>query len=147
VAMRFPNGVPAVSDESAGEWMKYVYIQFPRPTNATGVEVTLSVLDSNGNFREIGKAISDSDGFFSYDWIPDIPGKFTVVASFAGSESYYPSQAETAFTVDAAAEATPGPTPTPVSMSEMYFLPSVAGIIVAVAVVGAVLVLMLRKRP
>jgi len=147
LAARFPNGVPAVSDESMGEWMKYVYVQFPRPANATGVEVTLSVIDSNGNFREIGKVTSDSDGFFSYDWIPDIPGKFIVVASFAGSESYYPSQAETAFTVDAAPEASPGPTPTPASMSEMYFLPSVAGIIVAIAVVGALILLVLRKRP
>jgi len=38
---RFPNGVPAVSDESMGEWMKYVYAQFPRPTDVTGVQVTL----------------------------------------------------------------------------------------------------------
>jgi hypothetical protein len=31
-------------------------------------------------------------------------------------------------------------------MAEQYFLPSVAGIIAAIAVVGAVVVLMLRKR-
>jgi hypothetical protein len=146
-AARFPYGVPAVSDESMNAWMEYVYMQKPRPTNTTGVEVTLSVVDSNNNCREIGTTTSDADGFFHYTWVPDIPGDYTVIATFAGSESYWPSHAETAFTVMQEAEATPAPTPTPASMSEMYFVPSVAGIIVAVAVVGAVLVLMLRKRP
>ena len=75
---RFPNGVPAIADKYMGEWMKYVYMQFPRPTNATGVEVALSVLDANGNLREIGRTTSDADGFYSFDWTPDIPGKYTV---------------------------------------------------------------------
>jgi hypothetical protein len=30
-------------------------MQKPRLTNATGVEVTIDVLDSNGNYRPIGK--------------------------------------------------------------------------------------------
>jgi hypothetical protein len=147
LTLRFPNGVPAVSDACMSDWMKYVYMQFPEPSNATGVDVTLSVIDANNNCREIGTATSDANGFFSYEWNPDIPGKFTVIATFAGSKSYWPSQAETAFAVDPAPEATPGPTPTPASMSEMYFLPSVAGIIVAIAVVGALILLLLRKRP
>jgi outer membrane protein assembly factor BamB len=148
VTLRFPNGVPAVSDESVGEWMKYVYVQFPRPTNATGVEVTLSVLDSNGNFRDIGKVTSDSDGFFHYPWTPDIPGEYTVVASFAGSKSYYPAHAETAFMVDAAPEATPAPTPTPPTMAEQYFVPMSIGMIIAIVVVIALLALtLLKKRP
>jgi hypothetical protein len=46
ITSRFPYGVPAVSDQSQGEWMKYVYAQFPKPNNATGVPVVLSVLDS-----------------------------------------------------------------------------------------------------
>ncbi len=147
-AARFPNGVPAVSDASMSAWMEYVYMQKPRPTDVTGVTVTLSVMDANNNYREIGTTTSDADGFFSFNWKPDIPGKYTVYASFGGSESYWPSHAVTAFAVDAAPEATPGPTPTSPSIAEMYFLPSVAGIIVAIAVVGAVIVLlMLRKRP
>jgi hypothetical protein len=143
---RFPYGVPAVSDESMTEWMEYVYMQKPRPTDVTGVDVTLSVLDSNNNFRETGTITSDSDGFFSYQWTPDIPGEFKVIASFAGSESYWPSHAVTAFAVEEAPEVTPPPTPTPMSTAELYFMPSVAGIIVAIAVVGVVLILMLRKR-
>jgi outer membrane protein assembly factor BamB len=31
IMMRFPNGVPAVSDDSMSEWMKYVHIQFQMP--------------------------------------------------------------------------------------------------------------------
>ena len=44
-AARFPNGVPAVSDASQGAWMEYVYMQKPKPTNVTGVPVSLDVVD------------------------------------------------------------------------------------------------------
>jgi len=146
-AADFPNGVPCISDASMSDWMGYVYQQRPKPTNATGVEVVLSVIDANNNLRDIGTVTSDANGFFRYTWTPDIPGDYAVYASFEGSNGYWPSQAENAFTVMQEPEATQGPTPTPASMSEIYFLPSVAGIIVAIAVVGAVLVLMQRKRP
>jgi len=145
-AARFPYGVPAVSDASMKGWMEYVYMQKPRPTDTVGVEVVLSVVDSNGNSYEIGKTTSDADGFFSLQWTPEIPGKFTVMASFAGSESYWPSHAVTAFAVDEAPAATPMPTPEPASVADLYLVPGIAGIIVAIAVVGALIMLMLRKR-
>jgi hypothetical protein len=71
-----------------------------------------------------------------------------VNTSFAGSEGYYPSNAVTAFAVDPAAP-TPAPTDAPAeSMSDMYFVPAVAGVIVAILVVGVVLaLLLLKKRP
>jgi hypothetical protein len=148
VIERFPNGVPAVSDASMQSWMEYVYMQKPRPTNATGVPVTIDVIDSNNNYRNIGAAVSDANGFFSYQWTPDIPGKYTVIATFAGSESYWSSQAETAFAVDASPEVTPGPTPTPPSMAETYFVPMSIGMIIAIVVVIALLAMvLLRKRP
>ena len=37
IATRFPQGVPAVSDDSMAPWMEYIYMQKPIPTNATGV--------------------------------------------------------------------------------------------------------------
>jgi hypothetical protein len=148
IAPRFPNGVPAVADECMSDWMLYVYKQFTRPINVTGVEVTLSVLDANNNYREIGKATTTSDGFFKFKWTPDIDGEYTLYASFGGSAAYYPSNAVTAFAVDAAPETTPGPTPTPPTMAEQYFLPMSVGLIIAMVVVIALLVLsMLRKRP
>ena len=143
----FPNGVPAVSDASMTNWMEYVYKQQPKPTDATGVPVTINVVDANGNYRTIGTATSDATGFYSLQWTPDIPGKYTVYATFDGSESYWPSQATTAFAVEQAS-ATPTPAPEPIqSMADAYILPGIAGIIVAIAVVGAVIILALRKRP
>ena len=146
-ATRFPDGVPAVSDASQANWMEYVYMQKPRPTDATGVEVVLSVLDANGNFREIGKTTSNTDGFYSLQWTPDIPGKYTVYASFQGSEAYWPSHADTAFAVDPAPLPPPEEPAAPPSMTDTYIAYAAVAIIVAIAVVGAVIVLVVRKRP
>ncbi len=143
---RFPNGLPAISDESQEAWMEYVYMQQPKPTNATGVPVTLVVTDANGNCRPIGTATSDINGFYSFEWTPDIPGKYTVNAVFAGSESYWPSQTTTAFSVMNPPEATAAPTPQQVSLSETYFVPAVAGLFVAIAIVGVILAMLLVKK-
>ena len=142
---RFPNGVPAVSDASMGDWMAYVYMQKPRP-NATGVTVSIDVLDSNGNYRNIGNTTSDTSGMFSYTWTPDIEGSYTVIATFGGSESYYPSYAESSFAVTPSA---PTPTQQPqISLppTEMYIMAATAAIIVAIAIVGVMLSLMLKRR-
>jgi outer membrane protein assembly factor BamB len=147
IALRFSTGVPAVSDESMSDWMLYVYKQFPRPTNATGVDVTVSVVDANGNFREIGTTRSSSDGFFSLPWTPDIQGEYQVYATFAGSKSYFGSHAESAFFVDSA-PTTPTPEPTqPVIAVDLYFLPAIAGLFVFVAIMFVITILVLRKRP
>jgi hypothetical protein len=147
-AARFPNGVAAVSDTSQSTWMEYVYMQKPRPTDATGVQVTLSVVDANGNYRDIGTTMSNTDGFFTLNWKPDISGAYTVYASFAGSNSYYPSHAVTSFSVDPG-HPTEAPTATPVqsTMVEQYFVPAVAGIIVAIAIGFAITIIVLRKQP
>ena len=140
-------GTPAISDASMSQWMSYLYMQKPKPTNATGVPVTISVVDANGNYREIGTTTSDSDGFYSLNWKPDIEGKFTVYASFGGSESYWPSHAVTAFAVDPAAP-TPTPTEAPQpSTADLYFVPAIAGLFIAIIVVGLLTILVLRKRP
>jgi hypothetical protein len=148
-AADFPYGVPAVSDASQGQWMEYVYMQKPMPTNATGVLVTISVIDANNNQREIGSATSDSSGMFTFTWTPDIQGAYTVIANFAGSNSYYPSSAESSF-YTTAAPATPAPTDTPIANLAtttdllMYLAVGVVAIIVAIAIVG---ILLLRKHP
>ena len=145
---RFPNGVPAVSDASMGNWMEYVYMQKALPTNIVGVTIELSVFDSNGNHRSIGTTTADADGFFSYRWIPDIEGKYTVYASFAGSNSYYPSHAVTAFTVDTASAATSTPQPTQgISVADQYILPGIIAIIVVIVICFAVTILLLKKKP
>jgi outer membrane protein assembly factor BamB len=148
VTSRFPSGVPAVSDESMDDWMVYVYKQFPRPSNATGLQINLSVVDANGNYRDIGTTTSDADGFYSFSWQPDIDGKYTVYASFAGSNSYWPSHAVSAFVVDPAAE-TPPPTQesSGSSAADLYLLPGIIAIIAVIIIVGVVLLLAVRKRP
>jgi len=144
--VRFPHGVPAVSEESMTAWMEYVYMQFPRPTNATGVEVVIEVLDPNGNYYEVGRTTSDSSGLYSVDFIPPVPGKYTVVAKFAGHRGYYGSFDETAIKVEEAPVATAAPTPTPAPMTDTYVLGLGAGAIIAIVAVGLLLILMFRKR-
>jgi PQQ-like domain len=146
VALRFANGVAAVSDDSQSDWMLYVYKQFERPANATGVPVDIYVYDSNNNYRKIGTTTSSSDGSFSLAWVPDIPGTFNVYATFAGSKAYFGSHAESSFVVDPAPEATAAPTPEPTSFADQYLLPATGGIIAAIAVVGIVLALLLRRK-
>ena len=144
---RFPDGVPAVSDASMSEWMEYVYMQQPKPTNATGVPVSIDVIDSNGNYRNIGTTTSDSSGMFRFAWKPDIEGTYTVIATFTGSESYYPSYSETSFAVDSAA---PTASPYPVvnlPPTEMYIAAAAAAIIIAIAIATALILLRLRKQP
>jgi hypothetical protein len=145
---RFPNGVAAVSDESVSAWMEYVYMQMPRPTNTVGVPVTIDVIDANGNYRNIGTATTDSSGAFSFAWKPDISGKYTVFATFAGSKAYYPSYSETGLVVDEIPESTPTQTQVALtSVADTYLLPGIVAIIVAIAIGFAITILVLRKRP
>jgi len=145
-ASRFPHGVPAVSDASMGEWMEYVYMQKPRPVDVTGVAVTISVLDPNGNSYDVGTTTTDANGMFKLAFVPEVPGEYSIVASFDGSESFWPSHAVTALGVEEGIEPTPEPTQAPTSLADQYLLPATGGIIAAIAVVGVVLALLLRKR-
>ncbi|MCW3998641.1 MAG: PQQ-binding-like beta-propeller repeat protein [Candidatus Bathyarchaeota archaeon] len=143
-ARKFANGVPVSSDESMTDWMAYVYQQQSMPTDFTGVDVTISVIDANNNYREIGTAATDASGYYSLNWTPDIEGKYTVIATFSGTNGYYGSYAESSFVVDPAS-ATPSPYPeVTVPSTEMYFVASTLAIIIAVAIVG---LLILKKRP
>jgi outer membrane protein assembly factor BamB len=142
------KGTAAISDDSMTAWMEYLYMQQSCPNNATGVPVSINVLDSNGNYRQIGTATSDASGMFTYTWTPDIPGDFTIIAIFAGSQSYYSSSAESSFHVIPAA----APTSTVVVQTNyattsdlmMYVGVAAVGIIIAIAIAT---ILLLRKRP
>ncbi|HUK84692.1 MAG TPA: hypothetical protein VLU95_02410 [Candidatus Acidoferrum sp.] len=148
VAANFPNGLPCVSDASMTPFMEAVYEQQAMPHNITGVPVTLSVTDSNGNYRDIGTTTSNAYGTFSLTWTPDISGNYTLTATFAGSGAYYPSSAATAFYASNP-PATQAPTQAPASNLATtadlmtYIVAAAIAIIIAIAIVGA---LILRKH-
>ena len=142
-------GTPAISDAWMTPWMQYMYMDQPYPTNAVGVPVSIDAVDPNGNFVHIGNATSDISGLYKYKWTPaDIPGTYTIIATFSSDNSYYGSFGETAAVVASAAATPASPTPTPTSVADMYFVPAIAGLFVLIAIVAIVLaLLMLRKHP
>ena len=142
-ASRFPNGVPAVADEYQEDWMEYVYMQAECPEFVEGVEVKLEALDPNNNFYDIGTVTSDASGLYGFMWEPPVPGKYTIMATFEGSDSYYRSFAETDFGVDEAPEPIATPVPTPAPMTDTYVVGTGIAIIAAIAVVALML---LRKK-
>jgi hypothetical protein len=143
---RFPNGVPVMADEYQEDWMEYVYMQQPIPDDATGVPVTLYAIDPNGNYQEIGTAVTDMSGMFSTLWTPDIEGRYKIIATFEGSKSYYASYGETAIGVGPAATAaqsieTEEPAAFALNTTELAIIA-----MVVIAVVGVVAFWALRKR-
>ena len=142
-------GTPAISDDSMSAWMAYLYEQSPKPTNATGVQVTLTAIDPNGNYQTIGTTTSDANGQFSYTYTPPVPGAYKITATFGGSNSYYSSTAQTTMGFEEPA-ATTAPTATPVSnfATTNDLMLGIAAIIVVIVIIGIVLaILLLRKRP
>jgi hypothetical protein len=134
---------PCMSDEDMSAWMEYLHMQKSVPMDAKGVDVSIDVVDANGNFRNIGTATSDMSGVYSLVWKPDISGKYTVIATFAGSESYGSSFAQTNFFVEEAPAPTPPPDPTPAPMTDTYIAGSTIAILAGIAVA---IFLILRKK-
>jgi outer membrane protein assembly factor BamB len=107
------KGTPAVSDSSMDAWMEYLYMQQSKPTNTKGVPVTLTAFDPNNNTEFLGTITSDASGNFAIAWTPPVPGVYKITATFAGTNSYGDSWAETALAVGTTPSAAPAPTPTP----------------------------------
>jgi hypothetical protein len=111
----------------------------------TGVPVALYAIDSNGNPASIGTATSDTSGNYQFEWTAPAPGLYKITATFAGSDSYGSSWAETGLSVGAAATATP--TTTQASQQVDYTMTIIGmgiAIIIVVIIVGA-LILLRRK--
>ena len=164
-------GTPAISDQSMTAWMEYLHMQKPKPTNATGVKITLQAVDQNGVVSEIGSVTSDIYGNYGLAWTPSTAGTYQVIANFAGTESYGSSSASTYIVVGNAplpevspsvtpsqtvtptqaptTEPTPILTPTPVAQPQSGIptetLLISAAVAVVICVVAAVAII-LRKR-
>ena len=128
--------------------MEYLYEQQPKPTNATGVTVTLTALDPNGNYQTIGQTTSDASGQYAFMWTPPVPGVYSITATFSGSNSYYSSSAETNIGVGEAS-ATTAPTSTANSdlasamNTQLYIV--AAGMIAVIVIVLVAAIAIFRK--
>ncbi len=107
----------------------------------TGVPVSLVAVDSNGTVISIGTTTSDVSGTFGYAWTPPNEGLYRIIASFAATESYSSSQAETHLAVGPAPVAEPIKFPDQVIPPDytMAILGVGVAVIIAVAIVGIVL--------
>ena len=145
-AARFPNGVPAIADEYMSEWMEYLYMQQPCPDSYTGVPVRLEAFGEDGSYVDIGWVTSDPYGNFKSAWTPPDESLYTIMATFAGSDSYWMSYAATGLSVGPAPSPDgpiePEPTEAPLITTEIAII--IAAVIVAVAVIVGFWIL--RKR-
>ena len=119
-------GTPAISDVSMSSWMEYLYMEKPKPTNATGVPVTLVAIAADGSSETIGMVISDVSGTFATSWTPKAQGLYTIVANFDGTDSYYKSWAETHVVVGAAPATVNVPSANDVASAVVSQIPTAA---------------------
>jgi hypothetical protein len=138
------QGTAAISDADQSRWMDYMVTKtIAEPIDVKGVDVTLQAVDPNGNVVNIGTVTSDQTGVFKKLWTPEIPGEYTIMAKFAGSQSYGGSAAETAIGISEA----PAPTTTPQVAAPVDNTYTIIGtgiaILIAIAIIG---LLVLRKK-
>lgn len=91
-------------------------------------------------------AVTDGNGGFTVKYAPDMVGDWTVTIAFAGDATHNACTSQPQ-TLTVTQPVTPEPTKTVQSMADLYLVPGIIGIIVAIIVVGAVIILALRKRP
>jgi hypothetical protein len=150
-------GTPCVADgASMSTQMQYIHMQQPidgkfHNEAMTGVPVILTAIDSSGSVYDIGTTTSNAYyGNYGMSWTPPKADTYTILATFAGSNSYGSSTAGTQLLVTTApvASATPTSTIVPTNYATpsdvmTYIAVGVVAIIIAIAIVG---VLLLRKK-
>ncbi|MGD6808744.1 MAG: hypothetical protein ACQCN3_03510 [Candidatus Bathyarchaeia archaeon] len=145
-------GTPCVSHDSMGTQMNYLHRQQPQngitgTETITGVPVTLTAIDPNGNPQTIDTVTTNGYyGTFSCAWTPNMEGKWTIIASFAADDSYGSSSAATDIEVGAAPQSTE-PTTSAQAVNPPYELYTVGTGLAVILVVVIATALLLRKRP
>ena len=135
-------GTPAVSDASQSQWMEYLYLNKPMPTNATGVTVHLQAMGSDGTVIDITHVTTDIMGHYEYLWCPPAQDTYKILATFEGSDSYWTSSGQCGLGAIAVLPTASPPAAAP--DNTFTIIGSAIAVIVAVAIVG---MLILRKRP
>ncbi len=144
-------GTPCVSEESMGTQMDYLHMQLPvggiwGNITMTGVPVYLTALDANGNYQDLGVAISNAyTGTFTKSFEPPIPGDYEVIATFSGDASYGSSTASTGFTVGPAPTVAPTPEPVEIPDYTMLIYAVIIAVIIAI-ILGLVNLLLLMRK-
>ena len=145
-------GTPCVSKDSMSQQMEYLHLSQPiggiwNNVTVLGVPVTLTAIDENGTAYGLGTATSNGySGVYSLAWTPPAEGKYEIIATFAGDDSYGSSMSTTAVTV--------GPAPAPITFPEQktvevpdYTMAIIAAVIVMIIALAIATVLILRKHP
>ncbi len=140
-------GTPAVADSAMSEWMDYLNMQnatlLNNPPKPEGVPVTLTAVDPNGNTITIGTTTTNSEGNYAIKFNPENVGTYAITASFAGSDSYWPSDSQAMMEVIAGSEATPTPVTQTTTDNTMLLYGILVAVIIAI-VIG--LFALFRKR-
>ena len=143
---------PCVSAESMTTQMEYLHIQQSisgvyNNFTMTGVPVVLTAMGSDGSVIDIGTTTTNAyGGTFGMSWTPPKEDTYTIMASFAGDESYGSSLSTTAVSVGPAPEPIQFPqSPTPLDYT-MTIVGTGIGIVIALAIAIALAILLLRKR-
>jgi hypothetical protein len=144
-------GTPCVDANSMGVQMDYLHMQQPidgywHNQTITGVPVTLTAIGTDGSVIDLGTTTTEGYyGTFGLAWTPSEEGTYKIIASFEGDDSYGSSGAATYVTVGPAASAggTIEPDTThPLISTEV----AIALGVIAIAIIGAVAYIALRRR-
>jgi hypothetical protein len=147
-------GTPCVSKGTMTLQMEYLHMQMPiggiwGNETIIGVPVTLTAIGSEGTVYDLGTVTTNGYyGTFGYTWKPPKEDTYTIMASFAGDDSYGSSSAGAILSVGPA-PASPTPTPTEQPQAQPDNTPLIyatAAIIAAIVIVGLLIILSLRKR-
>jgi outer membrane protein assembly factor BamB len=150
-------GTPCVSKESMTLEMEHIHMAMPLTglwgnETLTGVPVILTAIGADGSVTDLGTVTTNGyGGTFGYTWIAPKSGDYTIMASFAGDDSYGSSTAYTSVSIGpapttTAAPATSPPASQPYATSTEVITDLAVGVIViiiAIAIVGA---LLLRRK-
>jgi hypothetical protein len=146
--------VPCVSAASMQTQMEYLYLQHPidglyHNETITGVPVLLTAIDSSNHVISIGTTTTNGYyGNFGMEWTPPNEDTYTIMASFAGDDSYGSSVAATSLSVGPA-PASPTPTATPPEAAPdntglLYVV--VAALVVLIILVIVAIAMLLRRK-
>jgi hypothetical protein len=149
-----PGTVPCVSAASMTTQMEYLYMQHPidglyHNETITGVPVRLTAIGSDGSVTDIGTTTSNGYyGNYGISWTAPKEDTYTIMATFAGSDSYGSSNAGTSLVVGPAPAApTATPTPPETAPDNTGLIYAILAAVIVAIIIGIVAILVgLRKR-